>query len=77
MKTSSLNNAQLSLLELLSEPLTQEELEQLKVTLIRFRYLRLQKLLDKQWDENGWTQETMDKWYSEHNRTPYNPKPEK
>lgn len=68
---ATLNNAQLTLLELLSEPLSQEDLEQLRATLIQFRYARLQKMLSDQWQEKGWSQEVLDKWYLEHHRTPY------
>jgi hypothetical protein len=68
---SALNEAQRTLLELLAEPLTEQDLEQLRTMLVQFRYRRLQNLLNAQWDERGWTQETMDKWYQEHNRTPY------
>ncbi|MBI1228404.1 MAG: hypothetical protein GC192_24430 [Bacteroidetes bacterium] len=67
--TTSLNEAQRTLLELLAEPLTEQDLEQLRTMLVQFRYRRLQNLLNAQWDEKGWTQETLDKWYSEHNRT--------
>ena len=68
---TSLNNAQRTLLELLAEPLSKEDIEQLRAMLVQFRYRRLQNMLNEQWDEKGWTQETMDKWYREHHRTPY------
>ncbi len=74
MLSSNLNNAQLSLLELLAEPLSQDDLKKLKDTLVQFRYQRLQKMLDEQWNEQEWTQKTLDNWYKEHNRTPYNQK---
>lgn len=72
---SALNEAQRTLLELLAEPLTEQDLEQLRTILVQFRYRRLQNLLNAQWDERGWAQETMDKWYQEHNRTPYRLQP--
>ena len=28
--------------------------------------------MDKLWDENGWSNDTMDKWSKEHMRTKYN-----
>ncbi|MCF8247035.1 MAG: hypothetical protein K9J37_18830 [Saprospiraceae bacterium] len=68
---NSLNNAQRTLLELLSEPLTEAELEQLRSMLVQFRYQRLQQMMNAQWEEKGWTQATLDQWYKEHNRTPY------
>lgn len=72
---SALNEAQRTLLELLAEPLTEQDLEQLRSMLVQFRYRRLQNLLNAQWDEKGWTQETVDKWYQEHHRTPYHRPP--
>ncbi len=70
---SALNNAQRTILELLAEPLAEQDLEQLRVMLIQFRYRRLQNMLNAQWDEKGWTQVTMDNWYKEHLRISYSP----
>ena len=71
MNSPALNEAQLSVLQLLAEPLTPEELEELRKMLLKFRYDRLQRMLEKQRQENNWTQETLDEWYAEHHRTPY------
>ena len=68
---STLNEAQRTLLELLAEPLTEQDMEQLRTVLVQFRYRRLQYLINKEWDEKGWTQATLEKWYQEHNRTPH------
>ena len=68
---STLNDAQRTLLELLAEPLSNQDLEQLRNMLVQFRYRRLQNMLNEKWEEESWTQATLDKWYMEHNRTPY------
>ena len=68
---STLNDAQRTLLELLAEPLSNQDLEQLRNMLVQFRYRRLQSMLNEKWEEENWTQATLDKWYTEHNRTPY------
>ncbi len=70
MDFSSLNEEQRSILQFLAEPLTPEELRELRKLIIKFRYERLQKMLTEQRKEHGWTQETLDEWYNEHLRTP-------
>ncbi len=57
-----LTSAQLQILELFSEKLSVEELEELRKWLLEFRYRRLQKTLDKVADEKGWTEKTFEKW---------------
>ena len=66
-----LTNAQIELLELFKQNLRQDELLELKRLLVAFKAQRLSAMLDDLWEENGWTEETMQKWASEHNRTPY------
>ncbi len=45
--TAVLNNAQLEILQLFAADLSEEELDDLRRTLIEFRYRRLQQSLDK------------------------------
>ncbi|MCU0345666.1 MAG: hypothetical protein MUC59_01900 [Saprospiraceae bacterium] len=68
---STLNDAQRTLLELLAEPLSAKDMEQLRTLLVQFRYRRLQNMINGKWEEENWTQATLDKWYMEHNRTSY------
>ncbi len=49
----------------------QDELLELKRLLVAFKAQRLSTMLDDLWEKNGWTEETMQTWAAEHNRTPY------
>jgi hypothetical protein len=66
-----LTNAQIELLELFKQNLRQDELVELKRLLVAFKAQRLSAMLDDLWEKNGWTEETMQTWAAEHNRTPY------
>lgn len=57
-----LTAAQLQILELFSEKLSKEELEELRKWLLEFRYRRLQNTLDQVADEKGWTEKTFEIW---------------
>jgi len=65
-----LNTAQVALLKL-TEHLSAEELRDLQQLIIAFKARRLALLTDKVWNENGWTQETMQTFLQTHMRTPY------
>ena len=67
-----LNDVQMSLLKL-SENLPQEDLQALKRVIIAFKAQRLSMLVDKVWEEKGWTEETMQTFLNTHMRTPYLP----
>ncbi len=66
-----LTNAQIELLELFKQNLRQDELVELKRLLVAFKAQRVSAMLDDLWEQNGWTEETMQEWASEHNRMPY------
>ena len=70
-KMGMLTNAQIELLELFKQNLRQDELVELKRLLVAFKAQRLSAMLDDLWEKNGWTEETMQTWAAEHNRTPY------
>lgn len=67
-----LNDVQMSLLKL-TENLPQEDLQALKRVIIAFKAQRLSMLVDKVWEEKGWTEETMQTFLNTHMRTPYLP----
>ncbi len=69
--TASLNNAQLALLELFAENLSDQELDDLRQLLLEFRYQRLQKNLDALWEQGIVNEEKIESWGNEHLRTPY------
>lgn len=69
--SESLTNGQLAILSLLAEPLSEAELAELHLIITRFRYERLQRLLDDEWQKRGYDDETTAKWLAERMRTPY------
>lgn len=68
---NTLSNAQVEILKLLADNLSEAELADLKKILLAFKLQRVVQLADKTWDENGWSQETMNKFLQTHMRTPY------
>ncbi|MFZ4634626.1 MAG: hypothetical protein ACOYNO_10510 [Saprospiraceae bacterium] len=67
----TLSNAQIELLKLLADNLSEAELADLKKILLAFKLQRVVQLADKIWEEKGWSQETMDQFLQTHMRTPY------
>ncbi len=64
----SLSNAQLALLELFAENLSDEEMEDLRQVLLEFRYQCLQKKLDDLWEQGVVNEEKLEEWSKEHMR---------
>ena len=65
------NPAQREVLDVMSCMQTDEDLQALKTVLVQFLNDRLQKELDRLWD-NGTIDETkMNEWRNTHYRTPY------
>ena len=67
----SLSNAQLALLELFSENLSDKEMEDLREILLEFRYQRLQKSIDDLWEQDLVNEDEIERWGKAHLRTPY------
>ena len=65
------NNAQLELLKLFSTNLSEQDLQELKHLLLEFKFKKVTALADKAWEEQGWTNESVDKLLHTHLRTPY------
>ncbi len=66
-----LSNAQVEILKLLADNLSEAELADLKKILLAYKLQRVVQLADKAWDEKAWSQETMDQFLNTHLRTPY------
>ena len=60
-----LNEVQVSLLRL-TEKISEQDMQILKRMIIAFKAQRLAELADKVWDENGWTEETMQTFLNTH-----------
>jgi hypothetical protein len=69
--SNALSNAQIEILKLMADNLSESELADLKKILLAFKLQRVIQLADKAWDERGWSQETMDQFLQTHMRTPY------
>ncbi|MBK8566023.1 MAG: hypothetical protein IPN76_22450 [Saprospiraceae bacterium] len=63
-----LTNAQLEILGLFSENLSEQDMKDLHQWLLEFRYRRLQNTLNQVADEKGWTEKTFEEWGKAHLR---------
>lgn len=71
MATTQLNPAQLNVLSLMSYVSTEQEQQELQDLLLQFYRKKTDRLLLQFQQENGITQQTLDKWADQHERTPY------
>ena len=71
MVTTQLNQAQLNVLSLMSYISTEQEQQELQELLLEFYRKKADNLLLQFKQENGITQETLDNWANQHERTPY------
>ena len=70
-QSHKINAAQYEVLNLLSCIDKEEDIRELKDVLVQFLNTKLQKELDKMWDDGELTKEKMSDWANEHMRTPY------
>ena len=68
---SKISPAQYELLNILSCINKDEDLVELKSVIVQFLNTRLQKEIDKLWDNGTLTEEKVAAWEHEHMRTPY------
>ena len=67
----ALSNAQIEIVNLFRSNLKDDELAEFKRLLIDFKAKLLQKLLDEKWNSGELSDEILEQWSKEHNRTPY------
>ena len=65
------NPAQREILDVMSCMQTDEVLQALKAVLVQFLNDRLQRELDRLWDNGTIDEKKMDEWRNTHYRTPY------
>ncbi len=65
------NSAQQAVLNVISCLQSDEDLEDLKKTLVRFMNERLQREMDKLWESGEWSNEKLQAMRTEHLRTSY------
>ena len=66
-----INPAQYELLNVLSCVNKDEDLAELKTVIVQFLNTRLQREIDRLWDDGVLTEEKTAAWAEEHMRTPY------
>lgn len=71
MTTTQLNPAQLNVLSLMSYISTEQEQQELQDILLQFYRKKTDSLLLQFQQENKITQQTLDEWSNQHERTPY------
>jgi len=59
---SPLSNVQLELMKMFSHDLNDDDLVSLKRTLANFFAEKASNEMDRLWDENDWSNQTMDNW---------------
>ena len=65
------NNAQRAVLNVVSCLQSEQDLEDLKRTLMKFMNERMQREIDKLWDSGSWSEEKLETMKTEHLRTSY------
>ena len=71
MATTQLNPAQLNVLSLMAYIDTEQEQKELQDILLQFYRKKTDTLLLQFKKDNGITQQTLDDWAGQHERTPY------
>ena len=71
MVTTQLNPAQLNVLSLMSYISTEQEQQELQDILLQFYRKKTDRLLLQFQQQNNITQQTLDEWSNQHERTPY------
>ena len=71
MVTTQLNPAQLNVLSLMAYIDTEQEQQELQDMLLQFYRKKTDKLLLQFQKEHRITQDTLDEWANQHERTPY------
>ncbi len=64
-----LTNFQLELLKMFSIPLQEDQLKEIKELLSRYFAEKATEEMDRLWEQNNWSDETMREWTNEHMRT--------
>ncbi|MBV6426800.1 MAG: hypothetical protein KIPDCIKN_01313 [Haliscomenobacter sp.] len=71
--TKGLTNFQLELLKMFSIPLQEDQLKEIKELLSRYFAEKATEEMDRLWEQNNWSDETMREWTNEHMRTKSKP----
>ena len=72
MQPQKLTNLQLELLKVFNYELNQQQLTDIKDLLANYFAEQATREMDKLWEQQGWDENTMIEWASEHSRQPHN-----
>jgi len=73
MGANVLSNMQRELLKLYSTGIPDEQLHEIKLLLSRYFAEKATEEVDRLWEENNWTKDSMNQWANEHNRSKNRP----
>ena len=73
MQPQKLTNLQLELLKVFSYQLNQQQLTDIRNLLANYFAEQAAREMDILWEQQGWDENTMVEWASEHMRIPRNP----
>jgi hypothetical protein len=71
VQAQKMTELQLELIKLFSYPVNHQQVTDIKNLLANYFANQASQEMDKLWQENGWSDETMNEWANEHLRTPY------
>ena len=72
MQPQKLTNLQLELLKVFNYDLNQQQLTDIRDLLANYFAEQATREMDKLWEQQGWDENTMIEWASEHIRQPHN-----
>ncbi len=67
----NLSNLQLEIIKLFQYEISDNQLLEIRDLLVNYFAQKATEEMDTLWDENNWSDETMDYWADEHLRTAY------
>jgi len=71
--TRELTNLQQELLKIFSFEISDQQLNEVRTLLSSYFAAKATQEMDRLWEENNWTDETINEWAEEHMRTVYKP----
>ncbi len=71
LHSQKLTNLQLELVKLFSYKIAENQVLEIKQLLSNYFADKATEEMDRLWEENNWSEETMKEWSNEHLRTPY------
>lgn len=72
---AKLTNLQVELLQTFAYTLPEEQLVEIRQLLAQYFLDKADAEMDRLWQENDWSEETIEAWAKGHERTPYGPQP--